>query len=45
MMNGYTIMNGHMSSGMMGIVSVSYLLLIILMVLGIAALIKYLRNK
>ena len=38
-------MNGEMPSAMMGIMALFCLLLIALMVLGIAALIKYLRSK
>ncbi len=39
------MMNGEMPSAMMGIMGLFCLLLAVLMVLGIAALIKYLRSK
>ena len=39
------MMNGDMPSAMMGIMGLFCLLLILLMVLGIAAMIKYLRSK
>jgi hypothetical protein len=39
------MINGDMPSAMMGIMGLFCLLLIVLMVLGIAALIKYLRGK
>ena len=39
------MMYGEMPSAMMGIMGLFCLLLVVLMVLGIAALIKYLRDK